>query len=161
MCWDRSGAVVSQAIDYRADSNLLCQFLWRFGNMTDAQRGFDVGIEAATREEEELFKAVVASHVEDQLGESVDDVGEQVAFHYEPGKVVKIPVRVRPDDTEEVVFLMCRPVVFPMSITRGYWAVNTVTKGIGFLNRRASFKGIPKYTNRGGSDTLVLRRYRG
>ena len=39
--WDRSGAVVSKRFSFVDEPHLLAEFLWRFGYMTDEQRGRD------------------------------------------------------------------------------------------------------------------------
>ncbi|GLB40038.1 hypothetical protein LshimejAT787_0705480 [Lyophyllum shimeji] len=49
--WDRAGAVVSEAFDYRENSQPLIEFLWRFTHHDDAGRGRDPTVRLATAEE--------------------------------------------------------------------------------------------------------------
>ncbi|KAI0363443.1 hypothetical protein BV20DRAFT_975682 [Pilatotrama ljubarskyi] len=39
--WDRSGAIVTRAVDYVAQPDVLCDFLWRLGMQSDEQLGID------------------------------------------------------------------------------------------------------------------------
>ncbi len=44
--WDRAGTIVTRAIDYYENWELMCDILWRISQLTPAQMGFD---ESATR----------------------------------------------------------------------------------------------------------------
>ncbi|PBL00311.1 hypothetical protein ARMGADRAFT_372454 [Armillaria gallica] len=92
--WDRSGVIVSRAIDYRRNPRQLCLFLWRFGNATDAQRGIDVDIHKATGEQEALFKRLIKEHVilQENLAEDSEAVTDRPSRHYEAGKVFLVEV---------------------------------------------------------------------
>ncbi|CAL1700736.1 unnamed protein product [Somion occarium] len=53
--WDRSGCVVSEAIDYQQDPDGLAEFFWRYSHLTPEQRGFDTSAVRATKGEEALL----------------------------------------------------------------------------------------------------------
>lgn len=54
ICWDRSAAVVTEKFDLKGDSQPLIDFLWRFCQLTDEERGRDETVRPATKEEESL-----------------------------------------------------------------------------------------------------------
>ncbi|KAL6306248.1 hypothetical protein BKA93DRAFT_712016, partial [Sparassis latifolia] len=41
--WDRCGALYTEKIDYRQNSDF-AQFLWRFSHMSKAQQGYDTTV---------------------------------------------------------------------------------------------------------------------
>lgn len=93
--WDRAGAIVSERFDFIRKPEWLCSFFWRYSHASDPQRGFDLTIVKASKEEEEIFKRVVEAHVKEQ--HQLKDGDEQllkaaVNVHYEPGRVFKIPI---------------------------------------------------------------------
>lgn len=90
--WDRAGVIVSGAFDLHANPELLCRFLWRYSHATDAQRGFDMTVTKATREEELKFVEVVTEHIKDQLSPAADELTGLLEKHYEPNAVFKIPI---------------------------------------------------------------------
>ena len=45
---DRSGTFVSEKIDYIRDESKLTEFLWRYSNLSPAQRGYDMTVERIT-----------------------------------------------------------------------------------------------------------------
>ncbi|KZT18489.1 hypothetical protein NEOLEDRAFT_153514, partial [Neolentinus lepideus HHB14362 ss-1] len=51
--WDRSGAMVSQLVDYVQDPTMLAHFLWRFSKLAPSQAGFDVTAEEIKKESTE------------------------------------------------------------------------------------------------------------
>ncbi|PBK76534.1 hypothetical protein ARMSODRAFT_229935 [Armillaria solidipes] len=99
--WDRSGVIVSRAINYRRNPRQLCLFLWRFGNATDAQRGIDVDVHKATGEQEALFKRLIKEHVilQENLAEDSEVVSDRLGRHYEAGKVFLVEVFDEGPDT--------------------------------------------------------------
>lgn len=156
--WDRAGVIISESFNYRIHPDILCEFLWRFGYMTDAQRGCDISVSRASPAEEAIFHKAIRKHVESQLGADFATLDKEYARHYEKTKVVKIPVRKtivagvgddaggsggsgtrgQNNDAEEVLeYLVSCPVASPASLasraTRGYWAVNSKTEEVGFL----------------------------
>lgn len=70
--WDRAGAVVSERIDYAEDPTLLVQFLWRFGHMSDEQRGWDLTASRPSIKEIALFEGIVSSFIHDMQTERDD-----------------------------------------------------------------------------------------
>ncbi|GBE84618.1 hypothetical protein SCP_0605970 [Sparassis crispa] len=126
--WDRCGAIVSESFDIRAQPGPLCEFLWRYAHASKSQRGYDVSVEPATREEEELFRESIKRHVKLQLDLDEEDLVAAMEEHYQPGVVVAVNM-VDEGSPGQVArrLLISRPVVSPVSLTgrgtRGYWAV--------------------------------------
>ena len=55
--WDRAGVVVSEPFNLLEQPKKLHDFLYRFANMTDEQRGFDPTVAFASKEEVELLRS--------------------------------------------------------------------------------------------------------
>ncbi|KAF9470894.1 heme peroxidase [Pholiota conissans] len=90
--WDRAGVVVSQTSNYKKDPGFLCEFLWHFSHMSHEQRGGDMSVVVATKDEERIFKQVSEAHIRTQLGAQPQDVLQaEYARHYE-NFVTKISV---------------------------------------------------------------------
>ncbi|GJE92089.1 hypothetical protein PsYK624_082420 [Phanerochaete sordida] len=71
--WDRSGAIVSERFDYASSPELLCDFLWRFSHMDEAQQGWDTTVSRPSKAEVKLFRdAVKAIAVDMKAGASSD-----------------------------------------------------------------------------------------
>ncbi|KAK0211435.1 hypothetical protein IW262DRAFT_365766 [Armillaria fumosa] len=150
--WDRSGVIFSEAIRYRENPQLLCQFLWRFGNANSSQRGADMSVHQVNGGvQEALFRDTVRAHIKMQLGLTDEkEVDKALEKHYEPKRVCMVEVQGSEDQSsryrtrsqtkaQPVIrkFLVSRPVVSPRSLasrsTRGFWAVDILTKNIVFL----------------------------
>jgi Fungal protein kinase len=54
MCWDRSAAVVTEKFNFRENSQPLIDFLWSFDHASEDDRGRDLSVRKATREETKL-----------------------------------------------------------------------------------------------------------
>ncbi|KAF8174239.1 hypothetical protein BJ912DRAFT_61765 [Pholiota molesta] len=93
--WDRSGVVVSASFNYRTKPETLCDFLWRLGNMTHEQRGADISVTTASKDEEKIFTQAIRTHIKAQLGDDYEQIEDELKRHYEPEMVTKIPVRKR------------------------------------------------------------------
>ncbi|KAL5522456.1 hypothetical protein ACEPAG_8472 [Sanghuangporus baumii] len=127
--WDRAGAIVTKAFDYRDHPELLCEFLWRFHLANPVQRGFDPTVSVASQTEEDLFRNLIRKHVALQLGINEDDsekVDNGLRQHYEKGKVMKIEVYERGRSTPDF-YLVSVPLTCPKSMsghsTRAYWSI--------------------------------------
>ncbi|KAL5480801.1 hypothetical protein ACEPAI_9741 [Sanghuangporus weigelae] len=127
--WDRAGAIVTEAFDYKQYPELLCEFLWRFHLANPVQRGFDPTVTTASKAEEKLFKKLIREHVGLQLGISdakSKKLDEGLKQHYEPDKVTKVEVYKRGQSTPDF-YLVSVPQKSPLSAagesTRAYWAV--------------------------------------
>ena len=93
--WDRAGAIVSERFNFVRNPEWLCSFFWRYSRASDLQRGFDLTIVKASKEEEDTFKRVVEAHVKEQRQLKDGDaqlLKAAVNVHYEPGRVFKIPI---------------------------------------------------------------------
>lgn len=134
MRWDRSGPIITTAINYRTHPEILASFFWRFSRMSHDARGCDMTIKAACFEEEKLFASAINKHIRRQLGKAACDI--DIAIHYQPGQVVKVPVQSLPTATSSIDYIVSRPVVYPKTLasraTRGYWAVS-LTGSVVFL----------------------------
>ncbi|KAH9889373.1 hypothetical protein C8Q73DRAFT_654021 [Cubamyces lactineus] len=141
--WDRSGCIVTRAFDIRDSPDMLAEFLWRYSKLTDAERGYDPTIRAASPKEEALFQSAIKEYVQQQLGAADEGLEKAVSLHYHPGHVSAIPVYCDKSSTsynpEEPAqfFLVSRPVISPLVMdgrgTRGYWSVGASTGRVGFL----------------------------
>ncbi|KAI0775523.1 hypothetical protein BD413DRAFT_470932, partial [Trametes elegans] len=142
--WDRAGAVVTEAFDILAEPELLCQFFWCFAHVSDTIRGYDLTVEPATQEEEDLFSQLVVAHVRSQLppGATDDKVEEAFKLHYLNGCVtaIDLPFPVTSDGEHESGsrrILVSRPTGAPLSVagrcTRSYWAVDASSQKVVFL----------------------------
>ncbi|KAI0367830.1 hypothetical protein BV20DRAFT_1088595 [Pilatotrama ljubarskyi] len=93
MRWDRAGVIVSRHVDLHHEPDILCQFLWRFAHMSEAQRGLDLTMEPSTDAEEALFRNAIKKHAMVQLGlcqgEHLDDAVQE---HYQPKAVSAVQV---------------------------------------------------------------------
>ena len=138
--WDRAGCVFSESFDIRHRPELLCEFLWRFSQASDASRGHDVTVEAALPEEEALFRTLIEQETSIQLGVHGQELDRAIRQHYVPGKVIAMHVATQnapdmPPHTRR--FLVSRPVVSSLSQTgrgtRGFWAVDAHDRHVLFL----------------------------
>ena len=136
--WDRSGAVVSEAFSVLDHPDLFCQFFWRFAHITDAERGYDLTVEPATEDQEEIFRSAIEQHVIAQLeGGASDEQTVKTALeeHYQRNAVTVIHLPHSPHfddpDMEGHHLLVSRPLAVPLSVagrsTRTYWAVDSWT----------------------------------
>ncbi|PIL30494.1 hypothetical protein GSI_07194 [Ganoderma sinense ZZ0214-1] len=137
--WDRAGAVVTEAFSVLDYPDLFCEFFWRFAHITDAERGYDLTVEPATEEQEEIFRQAIQRHVIAQLEGDADtsDSVVQTALeeHYQRNAVTVIHLPHSPHfydpDLKGHHLLVSRPVAVPLSVagrsTRTYWAVDSRT----------------------------------
>ncbi|EIW53538.1 uncharacterized protein TRAVEDRAFT_52666 [Trametes versicolor FP-101664 SS1] len=141
MRWDRAGLIITRSFDIKADPEFLCEFVWRFAHMTESERGLDLTVEPASKAEEEVFVKAIKAHVASQLSLRGRKLDAQIRDHYQEESVCVIHVAT-PDPTDPTVchqrrFLVCRPLVSPLSLsgraTRVYWAVDSVTKEVVLL----------------------------
>ncbi|KAI0712056.1 hypothetical protein C8Q76DRAFT_733247 [Earliella scabrosa] len=138
--WDRAGCVVSAAFDIREEPDLLCEFLWRFSQTTMAGRGHDPTVVVATPAEETLFRDALREYVRGQLNVDGTALDRAVSEHYQPGHVTAIHVlpheQIATSDNIRR-FVVSRPVVSPLHLTgratRGFWAVDVLTRRVVFL----------------------------
>ncbi|PIL30475.1 hypothetical protein GSI_07174 [Ganoderma sinense ZZ0214-1] len=138
--WDRAGGVATEAFDLREQPGLLCEFLWRFSQASCAGRGHDTSVQAATEEEERLFREVIERHARSQLDNDDEQaLKNAVAEHYKAGHVYAIDIlHQRPQSGERTRrFLVSRPLVSTLSLfgrgTRGYWATDKANRSIAFI----------------------------
>ncbi len=138
--WDRAGCIVSASFDVREEPEILCEFLWRFSHASLAERGHDATVIVATPEEEELFRDALRDHVRIQLEAEGPALDCAVSEHYQPGHASVVHVFPRGDiarSGNSRRFVVSRPVVSPLYPTgrgtRGYWAVDVLTRQVVFL----------------------------
>nr|VWO95587.1 Uncharacterized protein [Ganoderma boninense] len=147
--WDRSGCVTTESFNIREHPDLLCEFLWRFSQTSNAGRGHDPTVQLASAEEEVLFQDVVLHAVRVQLEGSDVVVEDAVREHYAPGRVYAMNISCRassggPSKTRR--YLVSCPVISPLSFvgrgTRGYWTVDVVSRSIAFLKDTWRFASV-------------------
>ncbi|KAJ3504553.1 hypothetical protein NLJ89_g7876 [Agrocybe chaxingu] len=66
---DRSGTIVTRAFNYRTNSQVLAEFLYRFARLSDSDLGIDTSVRLATKEE----KALAVPHLSKYLPVTVLD----------------------------------------------------------------------------------------
>ena len=137
--WDRSGCIVTESFDIREQPDILCQFIWRFSQTTNAGRGHDMSISIARPGEEDTFRDIITRYVDSQLTEG-EDLNKAVTQHYQPGQVFAVTLLPRGFnalDENLQRLLISRPVVTPLSLvgrgTWGYWAIDLKDKCVVFL----------------------------
>ena len=139
--WDRAGAIVTRAVDYKTDPQYLVEFLWRLSNATTVQLGYDMTRVDATSEEQEKFKSAIRKNVLLQNFDATEadvvnrrgaqgkvtakEVEVEMGRHIEKDRVAKMLVY---DEVREE-FRHCfvsKPLVSPENpagrSTRPYWA---------------------------------------
>ncbi|KAI0671003.1 hypothetical protein C8Q78DRAFT_1078950 [Trametes maxima] len=121
--WDRSGLIATACFSVVKHPEHLCLFLWCFAHLNDAERGYDLSVDAATLNQAVRFRDAVRIHIKAQLGSDTDTETLRIALdtHYMPQYVTAI------GSVGDRTLLVSRPMTTPLSIagrsTRAYWAV--------------------------------------
>ncbi|OBZ71874.1 hypothetical protein A0H81_08089 [Grifola frondosa] len=136
--WDRAGAIATESFDIRDDPDPLCEFLWRFSQASDAERGYDMSVGVASKVEEKIFRDAIAARVRSQLEIDGEELAKAVEEHYKAGLVSIICVPCGDGiDSGMRRFIVSRPVKSPLWMigrgTRGYWAVDAGNHDVVFL----------------------------
>ncbi|OBZ71157.1 hypothetical protein A0H81_08678 [Grifola frondosa] len=144
--WDRSGAIVTESFDIREHPGHLCEFLWRFSQVSDVERGYDPTVGPAGEGEERLFREAITTYVKLQLDVEEDELRQAVREHYKRGAVSAIHVTVKDDDGyHNRRFIVSRPMMSPLWLvgrgTRGYWAVDADSHQVVFLKDTWRYDG--------------------
>ena len=125
--WDREGAVVSAGIDCLRDPDLVIEFLRRFNQLTDEQRGLDPTATPATPEQVEMFDSAVVKIDIESLKSSVGDRKIYPRFRLE----------VSDSDNTSSYYVVGRALDYCLGVvgrcTRGYLALDLSTKEWVFL----------------------------
>ena len=137
MRWDRSGAIATRSFSLHNHPELLCQFLWRFAHISDAQRGYDLTVARGSYKDQKIFLDAVREHVKLQKGIE-NDVALNASHaheHYKAGAVSVMTLFSAMEPPKE--FLVSRPLTSPLSVTgratRAYWAVDRNTHDVVLL----------------------------
>lgn len=150
--WDRSGAIVTELIDYRNDPVKLCEFLWRFGRMSRAQQGYDTTA-VCLYEGDHHYKLM--DDLSLRPGDSTNDYVRKYFKASLANGWLRYRVQVPVGDGAEVdgdagdnaiariasvnlrEFLICKPHFYEPGVigrgTRGYVAVDCATESFAFL----------------------------
>ena len=127
--WDRSGVLVTEAFDYKADPQILIDFVWRFVRAKDHQRGFDpTAVTVDSNEDRDLFQKAISSHVQLQLG--LDPETDETNRHYYPEAITHLTIGgsdvwvSRPLWQSHAIAGRC---------TAGYWGVLCDTREVVFV----------------------------
>lgn len=125
--WDREGVVVSASIDCSQRSDLVIEFLRRFNQLTDEQRGLDPTATPATPEQVEMFESAVANTEIEPLKLSVGD-----RDIYPRSKL-----EVRDPSTKVSYYIVGKALDYDLGVvgrcTRGYLALDLSTNECVFL----------------------------
>ena len=95
--WDRSGVLVTEVFDHKADPQILIDFVWRFVWAKDHQRGFDpTAVTVNSKEDRDLFWKAISSHIQLQLGldpkTDEKELLNEVCRHYYPGAIARLTI---------------------------------------------------------------------
>jgi hypothetical protein len=135
MCWDRSGVLVTEAFDYKANPGILIEFVWRFIRATQAQQGFDLTAASVDSEEDrDSFLTAIRSHVQLQLAldpmTDKEELNREVDKHCFQGAVARLTIG-------NYDIWVSRPLWLSRAIvgrcTAGYWGVRCDTKAVVFV----------------------------
>ncbi len=138
--WDRAGCVVSTSFDVREEPELLCDFLWRFSQTSEAGRGHDPTVIQATSGEETIFHDSLRQYLHYQVELEDAELDRAITEHYKPGHVAVVHVLSHGQPGTQAkprLFIVSRPMVSPLYLTgratRGFWAVEKSTGRLVFL----------------------------
>ncbi|OJT13844.1 hypothetical protein TRAPUB_9614 [Trametes pubescens] len=138
--WDRAGAIVTRAFDIHRKPECLCRIFWCFSHVSDAERGYDLTVEPASAEDENVFKTLILQHIQRQLPLATpEEQDEALEEHFASSCVTSVSVFRKSDDglSYHWQYLVSRPIVAPLSpvgrATRTYWAVDSAAKKVVFL----------------------------
>ena len=133
MRWDRSGVLVTEAFDYKANPQTLIEFVWRFIKAKPAQQGFDpTAVAVDSEEDRDSFLVAIRSHVQLQLDldPTTNEFNDEVSRHYYPGAITRLTI-----GSHDI--WVSRPLWLSHAIvgrcTAGYWGVRSDTKEVVFV----------------------------
>lgn len=90
ICWDRSGAAVSENIDLKENPGQLLNFISRFATMTPEQRGYDPTADFATKEQLDRLRAYHSRDKNEDTTGFVKDILDNIRLY--PIYQVRCPV---------------------------------------------------------------------
>lgn len=140
--WDRAGAIVSKKFDILKQPEFLCDFLWCFAHISDVERGYDLTVGPATKQEENIFLHKITAHILTQVHvEDELELGRLLEEHAQKGSVTSIHLpdtaSSKADAQKGRRLLVSRPMVVPLSFagrgTRTYWAYDEKNDKVVFL----------------------------
>ncbi|OSD02308.1 hypothetical protein PYCCODRAFT_1459218 [Trametes coccinea BRFM310] len=146
--WDRSGTIVTRAIDYVAEPEVLCELLWRMSLQTDEQLGLDPSATRLRSHDRDYnlmdfyaqeHAADLATHERVLTAEELKTMGDPPVFKYVRASFAHSLASSWPRYRLEVpceggvrTFLVCRPMFFANGMagrgTRGYVALDCQTQ---------------------------------
>ncbi|KAH8099765.1 hypothetical protein BXZ70DRAFT_941006 [Cristinia sonorae] len=129
--WDRSRAVVSERFNYVEQPRILAEFFWRYGQLTDVQRGFDPTARLATKEEADLLVEKIKEHA-NREGRKIPDIEKNTLSAYYQPHVITVAGATPSEESLTREYVVQRPLHPPESpigrSTRVYFAVDTVSQ---------------------------------
>jgi len=135
MRWDRSGVLVTEAFDYKTNSKILIDFVWRFVKAKPARQGFDpTAIAVGSTADHNSFLAAIMSHVQLQLGLDPEtdkkEFDHEVGKHYYHGAITRLTIG-------DFDIWVSRPLWVSQAVvgrcTAGYWGVRCDTGDVVFV----------------------------
>ncbi|KAI1788204.1 hypothetical protein LXA43DRAFT_895063 [Ganoderma leucocontextum] len=171
--WDRSGTVVTRAFNYIEDWKFFCDILWRIGNCSATQLGFDPTATRLSEADPDWRRMLTAAHEKDCVDHServlkggtlpegefayVQDMFKHSLVPGWPRYRVEVPVEVSagekkvPDGEKKFRhFLIAKPTFRAKGMTgrgtRGYVALDCVTERFVWLKDawRANYEFVDK-----------------
>ncbi|KAI0682853.1 hypothetical protein BC835DRAFT_1524433 [Cytidiella melzeri] len=130
ICWDHSGAIVSESFDYTKQPLLLAEFLWRHNHMSDEAKGLDSTVKLACKADESVFRKSIDTFRKTER-RKLPNIEDTFSGNY---PVYEMSVE---DDQCNMKLLVRRPVFKSGSAvgraTRGYVAVSQEDHAVLFL----------------------------
>ena len=132
--WDRAGAIVSRHFDYHQHPALLAEFLWRFGQLSRTQRGYDPTAILATIAERDLLRTTIMAHVADPSKRHISKMQDTLDPTFPCHKIACVA-----SDGSTCELITQRPissytVTSPIGrSTRGYFALDTGSGELVFM----------------------------
>ncbi|THH29067.1 hypothetical protein EUX98_g5121 [Antrodiella citrinella] len=132
--WDRSGAIVSTSFSYRDNPIHLAEFFWRFGELTDVQRGFDHTAQQVSEVQKKLLHDAIRAHMQDPTKRQSDNMKLTLKSDF-PCYKVSVTGSGAEDSTHD--YIIQEPFSYPSSAigrsTRAYIALDVLTNELVFL----------------------------
>lgn len=131
--WDRAGAIFTEAFDYREEPRQLAEFLWRYGRLSRAERGFDYTVRVATATEKHGLASAVEEYLSDNTNRAVAGMDRVVDADFPCYALSILDSTTRLNHT----LIIQRPITTPSSpvgrATRAYIALDTSTNDLVFV----------------------------
>jgi hypothetical protein len=136
---NRSGVIVTESFNYKADPEVFVGFVWRFSKATNERRGFECSAVTVDSEADKgRFVDAIERHVEEQLpGPNAGGIKEEEDRHFWPGALTRLTVGTGAEASD---IRVSRPTFTSKDVTgestRGHWGVDRKSREV------VSVKGV-------------------